>query len=286
MRSILAGLRTLVLPWGAGPNAPALVLGRDMPPELVAFFSPITISGAAIWRINATTYRYQLSVVGPFGPTTPLVATGWVVAGTVTVQRWEFPDPNGNPALNFLLWPNRRSEFQSDLHIETGIKTPLTDFTIGERNLFVASQPRGFRGLGFATTSSAAVGPAETVVLSTSAAVFFFPGRAYRISWGRAMAGSTNGAALLVRARQTNLAGQDLGIMSRIINNAPGLPFFMTGVGYVVRTASTVLTAVVALTMTAGAGTVTHVGSATEPRFVLVEDCGSAADYPLGVAIV
>jgi hypothetical protein len=64
VRSVLAGLRTLVLPWGA-TITPRIVLGPDVPPVLGAY-EPLpgfdtTWSAAALWYFNATDYYFIAS---------------------------------------------------------------------------------------------------------------------------------------------------------------------------------------------------------------------------------
>lgn len=64
MRSVLAGLRTLVLPWGA-TITPRIVLGPDVPTFLAAY-EPLpgfatTWYAAALWYFNATDFYFIAS---------------------------------------------------------------------------------------------------------------------------------------------------------------------------------------------------------------------------------
>lgn len=65
MRSILAGLRRLVIPWGAAPGSPQVVIGGSVPAALAALYASIgeTIIGPILDRKNATNYTYQALVL-------------------------------------------------------------------------------------------------------------------------------------------------------------------------------------------------------------------------------
>lgn len=84
MRSNTFGLRTLVLPFGAGPNDPAIVLtsGNMIPPELIAYYAGFgqTVVSVEVFRLDATNYDYQALVTGGG---VPFMAVGTVSAGTV-----------------------------------------------------------------------------------------------------------------------------------------------------------------------------------------------------------
>jgi hypothetical protein len=64
MRSILAGLRTLILPWGAGPNQPAIVIGPTIPPEVTAHYASfdMTVHAIEIFRKDANDYGFRALV--------------------------------------------------------------------------------------------------------------------------------------------------------------------------------------------------------------------------------
>lgn len=59
MRSILAGLRTLVLPWGATGTTPRIVIGPDIPPELTAYYAVQGAVQACILFRGASTNSYH-----------------------------------------------------------------------------------------------------------------------------------------------------------------------------------------------------------------------------------
>lgn len=73
----------ITLPPFAGPNDPAIDLGgtnANVPPELIAFYSPFPCYGCMIYRQDATHYQYTLLLVDPTGP---VVATGINNAGLI-----------------------------------------------------------------------------------------------------------------------------------------------------------------------------------------------------------
>jgi hypothetical protein len=63
MRSVLAGLRTLVLPWGAAPGTPRRVIGTAVPAELVAYFAAYgagyQIIHADLWYFDGDDYFWE-----------------------------------------------------------------------------------------------------------------------------------------------------------------------------------------------------------------------------------
>lgn len=91
MRSILAGLRTLTLPWGAPSTAPHITIGvSPIPPELVAYYAaapigtnPETVVGLTINYDGAGNYAYQALVIDSSTPKITSLVTGASVAGTV-----------------------------------------------------------------------------------------------------------------------------------------------------------------------------------------------------------
>jgi len=72
VRSILAGLRQLVIPWGAGPGAPRIEIGGGMPAELVARYAAIVapesvIGGMIFYRGVTDVYAYMILTNTPGG---------------------------------------------------------------------------------------------------------------------------------------------------------------------------------------------------------------------------
>jgi hypothetical protein len=66
MRSVLAGLRTLVLPWGAAQSQPAVVIGPDVPAELTTYYAAFgdTVQAAIMLRFSGSAYLYDALVTG------------------------------------------------------------------------------------------------------------------------------------------------------------------------------------------------------------------------------
>jgi len=90
MRSFFALLRSLTIPYGAGANDPAIVIGRDVPAELAAFYAPDTVVACEIYRENSTTYVYDAlvdPVVGlTFRATGAIEGVGFAIAESFRVQ--------------------------------------------------------------------------------------------------------------------------------------------------------------------------------------------------------
>lgn len=81
MRSFFATLRSLVLPAGAGPGSPAIIIGPAIPADLQAYYGG-TIVACIIYRFSATAYGY-------FAVTAATVVQGSSANGTVReLNRW------------------------------------------------------------------------------------------------------------------------------------------------------------------------------------------------------
>lgn len=65
MRSVLAGLRRLIIPWGAPATAPRIVIGQDVPPELAAWYLAnrgIPVVAAILYYTAANAYYYDVDL--------------------------------------------------------------------------------------------------------------------------------------------------------------------------------------------------------------------------------
>ncbi|MBQ0893447.1 hypothetical protein KBX37_10125 [Micromonospora sp. U56] len=162
----------------------------------------------------------------------------------------------------------------------------LTGDTVIYGGLKVAGRDvgRGKVASAQATGNSAAVF-AETSVLSIPS-LTFVAGRAYRVRIGGAF---TMTAAGVVRARLRDRTSTftvewaDLGHFPATLANNP---FRLEATAYLRRTAATDLTAqTLALTLQASVAGTVHAASATAPRWVEIEDCGEAADFPQAVTV-
>lgn len=88
MRSVLAGLRTLVLPWGASSSGPRIVLGPDIPTVLTTWAAAnnVTIVGAIVKYRNGTDFEWD--AVGTFaGFAATFSGTYDTINGVYVVQR-------------------------------------------------------------------------------------------------------------------------------------------------------------------------------------------------------
>lgn len=96
MRSVLAGLRTLVIPWGASGATPRLVLGPNVPAPLQAASPDFTWTAAQIWYFDSTDFYFE--AIGLFtvpDPDVPITATGTYVSGTLLFNTFEQTTPPG-----------------------------------------------------------------------------------------------------------------------------------------------------------------------------------------------
>lgn len=204
------------------------------------------------------------------------------------VYAFPFPaltDTPAGPAQMQALAERIEAVLQANLALGANLTVPGTLMVTGDVQIGSFSAPRGIAGKQASTTSSAAIGTTETVIFTITNLVFK-AGRAYKVTVGRLLQQNTVGAAALFRVRKTNAGGTDWGIVGRILCADTTVAVTAQCLGYLLRTAGTDLTTDVALTLQAGVGTATQVATATEPRFFLIEDVGTAADFAnLGVAV-
>ena len=93
MRSALAGLRTLVLPWGASSSTPRIVLGPDIPATLAAI--PFAdISAAILFYFNATEYYFIATGTWSAVPTKIVLKGTYDAVNGITVYELHRPDFN------------------------------------------------------------------------------------------------------------------------------------------------------------------------------------------------
>ena len=55
-------LRTLTLPADAGPNDAQIVIGADIPAELVTYYAPLVVRTGTLYRTDADTYSYDVLI--------------------------------------------------------------------------------------------------------------------------------------------------------------------------------------------------------------------------------
>lgn len=129
------------------------------------------------------------------------------------------------------------------------------------------------------TAPQTGVGTTETVSLTVSG-VTFKAGWAYEVQM-RGLVYGTAAVQALFRVRKTNASGTDWGEYGRVtcVGTSAGTSIMANGAIVLVRSASTDLTADVALTVVASSGTVNVFASATSPRYLVVRPCGWASEY-------
>ncbi|MFY1660911.1 hypothetical protein [Micromonospora sp. WMMD1274] len=142
-------------------------------------------------------------------------------------------------------------------------------------------------GIAYSNTSQSPVGTSEVASLIVSNMVFK-AGKAYR-AYFKTSVYAADGTMANFRLRKTNASGADWGEFGRIrcVANALGSAMMANGGPLILtRSASTDLTADVVLTVSSSSGTnlVTCWGSATTPRYLIIDEVGSAADY-LGLGV-
>lgn len=265
MRSILAGLRTLVLPWGAGPGTSRIVAGPDLPPELVTFYGA-TLVGATIRWINASgDYHYKAVLSGA-----TLYAEG-IVTGVFVYEIGSHDTAN----FGFPVWTWGRKNKVS--FIVSALFASTWQWGDGVAVFYGGiSQPRGRKDFVSSTVATAAIA-GETVVL-TGNSIIWTDGRAYSVE-AHQVSTSGGGATLaLFNFRRTNLAGA-IKLGESVTISGGGLTTCQFR-GIIVNTSGADITDRVVLTLASfPAGTVTGNGAATTVRWLEIRDIGAATDY-------
>lgn len=193
MRFLRTLINSLTLPNTAGPNDPRVVIGDELPPELIAYYashSETALRGTVYYK-DLTHYEYDILVFTPFG-SQAIKAIGGRNGGAVAESmRYSATDiavgANGDPT-GFFIENNA-----------------FLDITLGAS--FLIDGIEQGRGLLWETAAAAATGAVavETVFLTAPSATYK-AGRAFRIEW---VATSNSSIANIVnyKFRRTNLAG-------------------------------------------------------------------------------
>lgn len=293
----MAGLRSLTLPWGAGPTQPAILIGPDIPARIAVDPYANPVSAAMIYRAGLTVRHFQALAGDEYnmrlwsGCWDESLATGPADVIWHTEQR---ASPGGSP-LEFLLAygdytrapaaPNRtRIYFGSSTRVDTAgpvnILTTSTNPDYGDWRIDGRSMARGGVS-GVSSQADSAPAPlAETSM--GSVVVVYKAGRAYRARLFGRYNGNVAGY-MWARLRRVSVAGPLLHLFGTFHIPAAGL-----GGGLPMNAECVILNATAAditenLILTAnsnsGAATVTMLGSAESPYGVILTDCGSANDY-------
>jgi hypothetical protein len=143
---------------------------------------------------------------------------------------------------------------------------------------------KGFKGRVDSTSDSSAV-TTETVVLTLSSFVFKDT-RAYRVRYGKGILVTGTSGDGVFRFRKTNAAGTLYGDGVRHNCATISTTNAAEGEWYVKRSAGSDLTTDVVLTLqVSGATNVLQRGTSTLPRYLQIEDCGQASDFPNILAV-
>jgi hypothetical protein len=296
VRSILAGLRQLVLPWGAPTGAPQLVLAQGAPALLTAFYAPNSIVASEIAYASATDYAYRVWV-SILSTGEQSVAEGWVHAGAVYEGLAGYFDPSSGVPRTINVgdffgaradgtFLNLNGVTGAPLNPAAGNYSALNLGNYADLTLSGISAGRGIlqNALASSTVSSAAVG-AETVVL-TMTNVLFPQGRAFCCDFGSMMTASLGTNVGEFRLRATNAGGTPYGDTGAFGPSAAAANIHAGGQFFLRRAFGSDFTVTVVLTLQAsGGGTVTQVGTVFGPRFVLIRDIGAYSDYPNAVSV-
>jgi len=274
-------ITSLIVPTLAGPNDPAIVLGADIPPELVAYYAPAIVVAVLIFRQDANDYAYQalLNLAGvPF-------AEGIVNAGVVYEQFEMFKGTTASQmsffgsilqleggALNVRLASALNVlDAGSALNIGSSSSAPDGDFNIDDR-----SQGRGFITSVESTANGAAIG-AETVDLTLPSATYY-NGRAYEARIVTHYFASAPPSTCVTRLRLgTTTAGALVWVWTLGTNSAATATRYNSGIFR--RVAGSDLTTQMCMTMATTAGNTTNGGGANNLRSVQIWDIGAAADF-------
>jgi hypothetical protein len=297
MRSVLAGLRQLVLPWGAPTGAPQLVLSASAPALLVTFYAPNSITASQIAYATATDYAYTvwLDIVSTGEQS---VVSGWVHAGGVYETQAFYLDPaSGVPRTVAIgdFFGGRTDGTFLDINGVTGAAlnpaaSNYSSVNIGQNvdlSLGNISAGRGILTNANASSgsNSAAIGAAETAIV-TLTNVLFPQNRAFVAEFGSMVTASlsTNTAHFLLRA--TNAGGTLYGDAGAFGPSGAAAPVAANGRLFLRRALGSDLTTTVVLTMVAsGGGTVTQTAFAYSPRYMIIRDIGAYNDYPNAVPV-
>lgn len=282
MRSVLAGLRRLVIPWGASGSQDRVVLSTDDPVAVAAgqsaailwywgnqqaFLLSIGKSGVdgvlKLSSYDATNGLAQLvkatHILTPYETRLQLGVDTMAVLNLFGMTINIAPPSGANKSLNLC---SNEADGATD--------PDLTFYGI--------SAGRGLRSRISDTASSAAIGTTETVVLTVLSRPYR-ANRCYRVKVGGQASISVTTNTMGWQLRKTNATGQIVGVWSRTPSpSTTGIESMNLEANFTVGAAD--VTAVMVLTLQASAGTATHAGSANRPRKVEIYDCGAASSFP------
>jgi hypothetical protein len=318
VRSTLAGVRTLVIPFGALPGSPQIAVGVDVPAELAAYYAAApfstTLVAVILYRKNATDYTYdaltaggahvngtvknlvpgELSVYAQPSVGFSSLIYGLSVPSSVGIGIAGVPGSSLDVAAGsaFTLFGNGTVGSGGKLLFQSG-----STLQIDQGGAFVidaTSQPRGLLGVNSTdngTVITTPAGGAERAVPSASwdaePTYQFLDGRMYKVTITGFVIESTGAAAnvclLRVRKGAASTAGTVL-LLQEVFNppNYGGLTKGFCFSGLFKNSSGATVNSALSLTINGvvGAGTWSLVGTTAGLLTVEVFDVGATADFP------
>lgn len=283
MRSFFATLRQLVLPAGALPGSPAIILGPDIPAELVAWglLNNVVFSAVEIFRVAANTYSFKAA--GAFGALPAYFEGTYDTTNGVIITSRTVIAGAGQLQINLSMSIN---PFPIDYVINnavvqiTGPGGALTIGTTTDHPAFNIDGKSAARGLlpGPSRIDSAAGTGNQTVeaIVATMPTVTIRQGRAYSLVAGGGLLVWSAAATLNLRVRLTNLAGATYARWSWVTTAAGQEPLIT--LAYIRHDAADAAVDLV-LTLEATAGNVSINAAANVVRFFELRDVGANTDY-------
>lgn len=192
--------RNLIVPPGAGPNDPRIVIGPDVPPELVTFYHA-NYGGALpqAWigeYTDATHYHYEVWFKGILPLPHPLHAEGWWDGTTIGEEYVDFFDGTSTERFYGKITPTAITFGNAIVDYSVGT-------TAGDQRFAGLSLGRGVLDGVVVTVGSVAIGAAETDIpfLELSPSAFLQDDRKYWIAGSVLLACSTQTDNWEIRAR-------------------------------------------------------------------------------------
>lgn len=135
------------------------------------------------------------------------------------------------------------------------------------------------------STSNSAAVLSETSLIALTG-VTFRAGMAYRLTLGGQLQGSVANFSLWRVRNATATSGADWGQFGHYSVASAANPYGLFGEHFLKRTAGDdLINQTVSVNVNASTGTVMHVGTATKPRYLMLEEWGPAARCPQGLAV-
>lgn len=277
MHQELAGIQSLTLPTGAGPNDPRTVIGPSIPTELQTYYAALLGTPNPLFSVfleytDSGIYNYQANSALDLNGNN-MVAYGWVDHGTVYETSQSI---YGNGA--------RVMTFGQNAVTQVTFGSPVRPYTdpfdnVNIFNGFIIDnrvQGRGLLCQADNPLASAAIG-AEAVSLTLPSATYR-TGHAFEaIHTGVVLSSVTNVG--IFRVRKTDATGTIL-MAAPFDHRVAGSGQKINDRDVFVVTGANDVTAVLVQTTESTTGTTTWQAAGPTPRRIRIYDIGDAADYP------